>query len=254
MTIFFVCKWLTWSRRSCRNTSGWKAIAYWLFWPGMDADAFLDSRVPALRVSNLEWLLAVAKFMTGLMLMVVATNGSPTGSPVWNGWLGMVGIVMVLHFGLFHLLSCTWRSIGIAARPLMRVPFVSSSLAEFWGRRWNTAFRDLTYHFLYRPLAARLGTRIAMMLGFLLSGFIHELAITVPARGGYGGPTLFFLIQGCGLWLERSERGKCFGLSVGWTGWIFTLVCLSVPLPLLFPPPFVCQVILPFLQQLRTWS
>ena len=41
--------------------------------------------------------------------------------------------------------------------PLMKRPASSVSVGAFWGRRWNTAFRDLAYRFLFRPLTARLG-------------------------------------------------------------------------------------------------
>ena len=54
-------------------------------------------------------------------------------------------LVLVLHFGSFHLLSCGWRFAGVQARPLMDRPLASASVSEFWGRRWNTAFRDLTH-------------------------------------------------------------------------------------------------------------
>jgi len=66
------------------------------------------------------------------------------------GWLGMIGIVVTLHFGIFHALSCLWRRASVEARPLMHAPLASTSLSEFWGRRWNTAFRDLTHRFLFR--------------------------------------------------------------------------------------------------------
>src|SRR3954470_5701714 len=123
----------------------------------------------------------------------------------------MVGIILVLHFGSFHLLSCAWRSAGVQARPLMNRPLASIGVAEFWGRRWNTAFRDLTHRFLFRPLTARLGPRAGLAAGFVFSGLIHELAISVPAGAGYGGPTLFFCLQVPAILFERSRPGRALG-------------------------------------------
>ena len=40
----------------------------------------------------------------------------------------MLGIVLTLHFGVFHLLSCFWRTLGFNARPLMNHPMRSTNL------------------------------------------------------------------------------------------------------------------------------
>jgi alginate O-acetyltransferase complex protein AlgI len=160
----------------------------------------------------------------------------------------MIGIVMILHFGLFHLLSCAWRTAGVDARPLMNWPGFSVRLSEFWGRRWNTAFRDLTHRFLFRPLAKRLGARGALVVGFIASGLVHDAVISLPAGGGYGGPTLFFLIQTAGLLFERSHTAKWLGLQSGVRGWLFTMLFLVLPAPLLFHHAFVLRVIVPFMR------
>ena len=160
----------------------------------------------------------------------------------------MVGLVMVLHFGVLHLISCAWRAAGVAAEPLMERPLASRSLGEFWGRRWNTAFRDLTHRFLFRPLTDRLGARPTLLLGFVVSGLVHELAISYPAGAGYGGPMLYFALQGAGLVAERSRAGRRLGLGQSRRGRAFLLAVAGVPAPLiLFHPPFVERVIVPFL-------
>src|SRR5262249_3022444 len=146
----------------------------------------------------------------------------PAGWDLAAGWVGMVGSILILHFGTFHLLSCAWRSAGVAARPLMNRPLAATGVADFWGKRWNTAFRDLTHRFLFRPLTGLLGPRGAVLAGFLFSGVVHDLVISVPAGGGYGGPTLFFCVQAGALLAERSPLGKRLGLGRGWRGRLFT--------------------------------
>src|SRR2546430_13229225 len=54
-----------------------------------------------------------------------------------TGWIGMIGIILTLHFGLFHLLAIGWRAAGLDAEPIMEAPLRSKSVSEFWGRRWN---------------------------------------------------------------------------------------------------------------------
>jgi alginate O-acetyltransferase complex protein AlgI len=135
----------------------------------------------------------------------------------------------------------------VDARPLMNWPVVSASLSEFWGRRWNTAFRDLAHRFLFRPLAGRLGPRAGLAAGFLFSGAVHDLVISAPAGGGYGLPTLYFVVQGLGLLAERSRAGRRLRLDGGWRGRGFTALVVVGPAFGLFHPPFVRGVVLPFL-------
>ena len=194
----------------------------------------------------IEWFFALTKLAAGILLFWGVAR--LVQYPLLVGWIGMIGVVMILHFGLFHLLSCGWRTIGVDARPLMNWPLTSQSNSEFWGVRWNTAFRDLTHRFLFRPLIPRVGARGAVLVGFLFSGLIHDLVISVPARGGYGGPTVFFLVQGFAILLSRSAIARRIGLRNGLLGWSFTLLSLLLPVYLLFHPVFVHEVILPFMK------
>ena len=58
---------------------------------------------------------------------------------------------------------------------------------------------------------------------------VHDLVISVPAGGGYGGPTLFFALQGVAVLVERSPLGRRVGLGRGWRGWLFTMLVLLAP-------------------------
>jgi hypothetical protein len=124
-----------------------------------------------------------------------------------------------------------------------------TSLGEFWGKRWNLGFRQLSHELIFRPLHRRLGADAAGFLVFAVSGLIHDLVISLPARGGYGLPTLYFLLQGTGMTI--SQFGKRLGLGRGAPGWSFMMVFLSTPVFLLFHPWFVMRVILPFMQAIH---
>jgi hypothetical protein len=250
--IFAGCKGLTWRRAPAVDVPWWQHLGYLLAWPGLDARAFLGAERRPLheRPASREWVFAGSKLVLGAALFWGACRFIPEEQELLLGWFGMVGLTLMLHFGSFHLLSCAWRAIGIEARPLMNNPLASVRVSEFWGKRWNTAFRDLTHRFLFRPLTERLGPRRAIVAGFVFSGLIHELVISVPAHGGYGGPTLFFAIQAAALLGERSRFGQTLGLGHGWRGWLFTLLVLILPACLLFHPPFVERVIVPFMRAL----
>jgi Membrane bound O-acyl transferase family len=235
--IYTACKLLTWTTTPTQ-TSLVRQAGYLLAWPGMDAKAFLDAK-DAVRPTRGEVAFALLKMAFGLVLIFAvlpAANDQPLHV---RGVIGMAGITFTLHFGLFHVLSCFWRSIGVNAVPLMDWPIASRSLAEFWGRRWNRAFRDLTHRYVFKPLLRRLGPRGGLFAGFLVSGVVHELAITVPAGSRHGGPTLFFALQGVGLLMEK-KWPRCRGR-------LFTLAMLLLPAGLLFPPAFLERVVLPFL-------
>ncbi|HEY1785495.1 MAG TPA: MBOAT family protein, partial [Pirellulales bacterium] len=226
----------------------WRHAGYLVAWPGMDAATFLDAGRKAVRSAPAEWLLAVGNLALGIGLLYGVADRIPIAHPYVIAWVGIVGLVLVLHFGVFHLLSCAWRQVGVEARPLMNWPIAAASLSDFWRRRWNLAFHDLAHRFVFRPLAPRLGAAAALWAGFLASGLIHDLVISLPAAGGYGGPTLYFLLQAAAILLERGRIGRRLGLTAGLRGWLFTLAVVTLPLPLLFHAPLLARVILPFLQ------
>jgi hypothetical protein len=235
--MFAALKLLSWHRLPAPR---WKHAAYLLLWPGMDAKSFLTS--PGRLATVREWMFAFGKMAFGLLVLCFTIAVIDQWPAELAGWIGMVGIIFILHFGLFHILSCLWRQCGCDARPIMNWPILSTSLAEFWGKRWNLAFRDLTHEFLFRPATKRLSIVGATTVGFLGSGLIHELAITVPAGGGYGGPTAYFLIQLVGLLVERSRFGKPI------RGRAFTWLCLIGPAYWLFPPAFTTGIVVPFVR------
>jgi alginate O-acetyltransferase complex protein AlgI len=246
--IYVGCKTLTWFTADLAGVRGWKRAAYLVGWPGLDPAVFFRSVGPAVaRCRRREPVAALARLTIGLVLLLGVARLIPIEHVYLRGWMGMIALVLILHFGTFDLLSCVWRRVDLQARPLMNRPWSSTSVSEFWGRRWNTAFRDLTHRFLFQPLTARFGPQVGVLAGFAFSGAVHDLVISVPAGGGYGGPTLYFAIQGAALLVERSRPGRRAGLGRGLVGRLFTFVVLIGPVGLLFHRRFVIAVILPFM-------
>jgi alginate O-acetyltransferase complex protein AlgI len=155
----------------------------------------------------------------------------------------MIGLVLLLHFGLFDLLGLAWRAAGVRVEPIMRQPMSAKSLSDFWSR-WNRGFRDLAFRQIFRPLQRRIGSAWATLATFAFSGVLHDLVISVPARTGFGLPTLYFLIQAAGVLFEKSSPGRRIH-PVARCAMMY--VVLIAPLGLLFHPPFVRRVFVPFL-------
>jgi len=250
-SIFAGLKWLSWwqARGEVPHTAS-RSIAYLLAWPGMDAEAFLLADRRVARPAAREWLLAFVKTAVGAGLFWGMARAVP-GPLLLQGWVGMIGLILLLHFGSFHLVALAWQRLGVDARPIMSAPLRATSLSEFWGKRWNLGFRQLSYDFIFRPLERRLGAWPATFLVFLASGVVHDMVISVPARGGYGLPTAYFVLQGAGVAVERSRAGRRLGLGRGVRGWLYMAACTAGPAFWLFHPPFVESVILPFMKAVK---
>ncbi len=247
-SIFAGAKWVTIVDALPRRDVSLRRMAAYLFlWPGLDFRGFQKDRRPeAPTVAESIW--ACAKTLFGAALVWGVLRSLPSAHPILIGWMGMLGIVFVLHFGLFHILSNVWRAVGFNAPPLMTNPIRATSLAGFWGGQWNKAFLDLMAPHIFAPLARAFGATKAAFAVFLFSGLLHEMVISLPARGGFGLPTLYFTVQGAGLLGERSRLGRKLGLGRGFRGWLFTAVVTGGPAYWLFHPIFVRHVILPMLR------
>lgn len=248
IAIFFVAKLAVLLAASSTGTFSRRHLVFLVAWPGMDLETVVTdcpSKLVAPTIS--EWLGAAINTLTGLGLIFFLIPRLGLNESVLAGGIGMLGIILSLHFGLFHLLSCFWRARGMSAVPIMNRPLASQSLAEFWGRRWNLAFRDLTYRFLFGPLRRLRRPAVSLMFSFLVSGLIHDIVISWPAGAGYGKPTCYFLLQGLGILFEKSAMGRHWGLDHGLPGRIYCLTLVVMPLGWLFHCHFLIRVVDPFL-------
>lgn len=229
-----------------------RAVGYLAAWPGMNARAFFGD--PAENRPGVgEVTAAVAKTLLGLALVAWAIRHAHYDAGLLVAWVAVVGVLFTLHFGVFHLASCAWRAAGVDAPPIMRAPILATSLADLWGARWNLAFADAARRFVLKPLARPIGGRGAGLAVFAVSGLVHESVVSLPARGGWGGPTAYFLLQAAGLAVERSAYGVRCGLGRGAAGWLWTFFVAVAPLPLLFHAPFARSVIIPLFRDLAAF-
>jgi alginate O-acetyltransferase complex protein AlgI len=227
--------------------------ARWLgfaaLWPGMRPTPFAAAGGPPLPGARALLERGVVRLVLGVALVAMARLAwVTTGSRFLATALALPGLSFILHFGIFNLVAGAWRRAGVDVHALFRAPLLSKSLAEFWGRRWNLAFSEMTAIGVYRPLARLAGKPAALVVAFLFSGLLHELAISLPVRAGFGLPLLYFAIQG-GLMLaeralERAGRPVYRRPAVGRAWTTFWLVA---PLPILFHRPFLRGVVWPIL-------
>ena len=212
--------------------------AFALLWPGMNWAQWTSAAVggTATRGTLLDGGLNVG---FGLVLMFGMARLIP--QPLAATWVAMIGLIFTFHCGAFTLLAAVWQALGRGVRPIMHCPIAAASITEFWGKRWNLAFRDLAHTTIFMPAARRLGAGGATWVVFIVSGIAHDLVISVAAHGGYGWPTVYFIVQGVGHAIEQ----RCqITSALVWRlrAWVF----VALPLPLLFHAPFVLRVMRPF--------
>ena len=224
----------------------WRWVGFSVMWFGMRPRIFAADRQP--RADSWSTLRSAALlFSLGLALIASAAGvWHASGSAPLALPLLLPGLSLCLHFGVLKAATAFWRLIGFDANLLFRAPIRSANLTEFWGRRWNLAFSEMTALGVYRPLQPLVGKRAATVLAFAFSGLLHEVAISVPVQTGYGLPLLYFIVHGGLILIER--RRQAAGRPIcGWPGWCWTLVWLALPLPILFHPAFVDRVLLPII-------
>jgi alginate O-acetyltransferase complex protein AlgI len=213
----------------------------------MDAQAFLDVRRRPRRPPLSAWLVSAGQTLFGVGLIWGLVRAVPGQFELLQGWVGLVGLAFLLHFGSFQLIALFWQRVAIDAQPIMDSPLRAHSLGEFWGARWNSAFRHLSHALVYLPLREQIGSRPAVLAAFVASGLVHELVISLPAGAGFGLPTAYFLIQALGVLLERSSMTGRWRRPTPALGRAFALACSAAPAMVLFHPAFVRRVVLPFM-------
>ena len=231
-----------------RSSEAGRRTLLWFLWPGTDTAPFL---APGPRLSATPpFHRGLQRLAEGLLLLVLSGALLRSGAPPRAATLvGLVGVVLALHFGVFDLLATAFRRRGIEVSPLMDAPLRAESLGELWGRRWNRGFSIAARDLLFRPLA-RHSPPVAAFLVFLASGLLHELVLSVPARGGYGGPTAYFLVQWAGATLQRTGFAAKARLDRGVGGRLLTAAVALLPLGLLLRPEFLDRVAAPMVLSL----
>ena len=249
--IWFGCKCALSLGSAAWQQTGWKRRVAWWLWAGMDFKTFAGPKLVT-RVLLAEWFQAGGCTLLGVLLFLRAAPRFALANELVAGWVAWTGIVLFLHFGVFHFVALFLRRNGVAVRPLMVNPAAAITVSEFWGRRWNHAFQEVAHRLLFAPIIRMAGARWGILGVFLASGLVHELVITLPAGGGHGLPTLYFVIQGGALLVQKSDWARRQGLGVGWKARAFTLTVVAVPVVALFPPQFFRAVIVPLVSDVAS--
>jgi hypothetical protein len=226
-------------------------LTYAIGWAGMRAQPFETLGQPALPNAWPMVRFGISRIVAGALLILLAhwlvalqLDSSLTHYLVTP--ILLVALSLILHFGLLSISAGMWRFSGVNTYYLFRQPANALSLTELWSKRWNIAFSEMTSVAIFRPLKNKTGAAVALMVSFIFSGLLHELALSLPVNSGYGLPTLYFVIQGLLVLIEKllQSRSVLF-LQNKAVARIWVFFWLIVPMPLLFHEQFIKQIVWP---------
>ena len=109
--------------------------------------------------------------------------------------------------------------------PLSDRPWMSTSIADFWGFRWHQLFRHVFVVFGARPGSALLGRPGALLGAFGVSAVVHDLGMWGLGRGTeFRTVGCFFILMAVGVVLELAFKGITGRRVGGFWGWVWTMV------------------------------
>ena len=143
---------------------------------------------------------------------------------------------------LLPCLAALGRALGMGLEPQFDKPYLSTSLQDFWGRRWNLMASAVLRPAVYIPVRARLGAPAGVLATFLVSGLMHEVVVYyITFRLPTGQLTAFFLLHGASMcaerwWARRWPNASRLPRVVATP--LVVLFVLATALWLFFPPLF----------------
>jgi hypothetical protein len=118
------------------------------------------------------------------------------------------------------------------------LPFASTSLRDFWSRRWNAYVKASLHCMAFVIVPKSIGSRKTInkmasgLIAFALSGVMHEYELTLITNRWCGKNMIFFLLNGLLVLFEITvnipmKPGSSIGKVIGWAWAMGTLLVLE---------------------------
>ncbi len=170
---------------------------------------------------------------TLVLAAAVAAVKAVSASGIWLLARWFAGGILLLAFaevvtaGHYFLTAL----MGVSAPPVMRSPYLSASIREFWAERWNPAASALVFgKYFFAPLARR-GAGLGVFAAFFGSAVGHVLLLYMATKR-WGISLLwgiFFLMQPLLIAVERRMKVRHWRLAAG-RAWALTALAITSPL------------------------
>ncbi len=150
----------------------------------------------------LQSLIAIALLVVAYMFYVPLYSGMLWWQQAYLAVLPFWLLLEAMQGACRLLWLCTGKIIPLISNS----PWRAGTVAEFWGKRWNLLFGDWLRQVVFQRFSRK--PRKAMLMTFLLSGFMHELLVSLPYQVVYdksvwGWLTAYFLLQYMAILVEK---------------------------------------------------
>jgi hypothetical protein len=115
---------------------------------------------------------------------------------------------------------------GVPYRRPFDSPLLARSVAEFWGRRWNSWARHIFHRFVFLPMGGRRRPWLGTMSAFVASGLLHEALVAAATLQAGGWMLAFFTLQGLAVITSSAVPGRRMARRAPVVSWALTITFL----------------------------
>ena len=209
---------------------GFRALLYFLGTWGFTRE--VKRRAYSFDLGSLVQLIAATAIFTASFAAVETI--SRTGVWMAARWLACGIVILALAEIGTACHKVLTALMGLTMPALMQSPYLSTSVNEFWTKRWNPAASVLFRSLCFKPLA-RHGVTMAVFVTFFVSGIAHALLVFMAiGKWGYSlANGIFFCVQPVFIIFEHRMKIRLWRPAARR---IWTISVLAVTSPLFVVP------------------
>jgi hypothetical protein len=191
----------------------------------------LQRRTPKIDLRALVHLVVATAVLAAAIATVKAVGAYDSWRPLrWFG--GAIGILAVAEM-VSACQNLAAARFGLFIPPPFDAPYRSTSIAQFWAKRWNVPASAVLRKYCYAPFARR-SVAVAIVVTFAVSALGHAgLADIAIGRAAAISCAAFFLIQPMLIAIERQMAVRRWPPAAAFA---WTLIALGSISPLVIEP------------------
>ncbi|MEK7485233.1 MAG: membrane bound O-acyl transferase family-domain-containing protein [Planctomycetota bacterium] len=177
-----------------------ESFARYLIWSFNIADTFWAETFDEKRKARSDGRIRIGRGLLKTLLflgfLVLSTSKPELHSYFWLSMFWFLWCCYFAASGFGDIATGMVMQLGVNVSPIFNRPFMARSPRDFWSRRWNLCFRDISYRNIFLPLHGHKRPLLATFLVFLMSGIVHEYIIfSSVGFSVFGGMLIFFMLQ-----------------------------------------------------------